>query len=384
MSLNDQNGGKGPTDTAAAGRLRVGVVFGGRSAEHRVSIRSARTVAGALAEAGFEVAPLGIGLDGCWVAPEVARAALDGETDTLAAVGGELRASLEHLVSAPVDVVFPLVHGTWGEDGTMQGLFEMLDLPYVGAGVAASAIAMDKVQCKRLLESNAIRTVDFVAFDRSQWGRDPADCLARARALRDSTPGSALFVKPSVGGSSVGIRRVSVDAELEAAIDFALRFDDLVLVERAVTGRELECAVLGYENLDASAIGEIVPGNEFYDYADKYLEDKAGLELPARLDAATARRLQEIAVRAFAAIGGTGMARVDFLLEKSAAGDDKIYVNEINTLPGFTSISMYPKLWELSGVPLTELVTRLVEIAQRRHVDRTRLNEGIGEWIAGL
>jgi D-alanine-D-alanine ligase len=373
-----------PGQARSGERLRVGVVFGGRSVEHRVSVRSARTVAEALAEAGFDVAPLGIALDGCWVEPAAAQAALDGKTDTLEARGAELRASLAHLLAAPVDVAFPLVHGTWGEDGTMQGLFEMLDLPYVGAGVAASAIAMDKVQCKRLLEANAIRTVDFVAFDRRQWAGDPDDCLARARALRDSTPGSALFVKPSVGGSSVGIRRVSAGSELEAAIDFAFRFDDLVLVERAVTGRELECAVLGYEELEASAIGEIVPGNEFYDYADKYLEDNAGLEMPARLADSTTERLQDMAVRAFAAIGGAGMARVDFLLEKSAAGDDKLFVNEINTLPGFTSISMYPKLWELSGVPLTELVSRLVGIAQRRHADRTRLNEGIGEWIAGL
>ncbi len=256
---------------------RVGVVFGGRSAEHRVSIRSARTVAGALAEAGFEVSPLGIALDGCWVEPAVAQAALDGETDTLEAQAreaqtggtqtggtrrGELRASLEHLLAAPIDIAFPLVHGTWGEDGTMQGLFEMLDLPYVGAGVAASAIAMDKVQCKRLLESNGIRTVEFVAFDRRQWGSDPQDWLARARALRESTPGSALFVKPSVGGSSVGIRRVNADDELEAAIDFAFRFDDLALIERAVTGRELECAVRRHADRTRlnEGIGEWISG----------------------------------------------------------------------------------------------------------------------------
>ncbi|MDH3404733.1 MAG: D-alanine--D-alanine ligase [Acidobacteriota bacterium] len=366
-----------------AGR-RVGVVFGGRSVEHQVSIRSARAVTAALAEAGFAVHPLGIALDGCWVDPAAARAALAGEVDTLEAAGGDPRASLEQLLSAPVDVAFPLVHGTFGEDGTMQGLFEMLDLPYVGAGVTASAVAMDKVQCKRLLETAGIRTVEFVALDRRGWQADPAAGLARIHAMWETSLATAAFVKPSVGGSSVGVQRVARESELAAAIDLAFRFDDQVLVERAVPGREIECAVLGYETLEASAVGEIVPGREFYDYADKYLEDTARLEAPAVLAPTLADRVRATAIRAFAAIGGAGLARVDFLLEKSTAGDDKLYVNELNTLPGFTSISMYPKLWELSGVPLPDLVIRLVEIADRRHADRRRLNDGIRDWIRGL
>jgi D-alanine-D-alanine ligase len=358
------------------GAARVGVVFGGRSAEHQVSLRSARTVAAALAEAGFEVVPLGVALDGCWVDRAAARAALEGDVATLPSPGGAVPPSLAALLTAEIDVAFPLVHGTWGEDGTMQGLFEMLDLPYVGAGVATSAIAMDKMQCKRLLEASGVATVDSVAIGRRDWDRDPAAGLGAVERLGPPP----LFVKPSVGGSSVGVRKVSVADDLRQAIDFALRFDDAVLVEHAVTGRELECAVLGYETLEASVVGEIVPGHEFYDYADKYLEDTARLEMPAPLDAAVAAAVRDTAVRAFAAIGGAGMARVDFLL----AASGELYVNEINTLPGFTSISMYPKLWGLTGVPLPELVSRLVGIAQRRHADRRRLNDGINDWIAGL
>jgi D-alanine-D-alanine ligase len=357
-------------------RSTVGVVFGGRSAEHQVSIRSARTVAGALREAGHRVFPLGVTLDGAWVDRETSQGALSGTSSTLEAVGGDIRPSLDRLLAAPIDLAFPLIHGTWGEDGTLQGLFEMLDLPYVGAGVGASALAMDKVQCKRVLEAVGLATVDFRALGRAAWERDRAACLATVQEL----PGPPLFVKPAVGGSSVGVRRVGAAAELEGAIDFAFRFDEQVLVERAVAGRELECAVLGYRELEASVVGEIIPGHEFYDYADKYIDDGARLEAPARLDVALAGRLRQMAVEAFAAIGGVGMARVDFLLE----GEAGLFVNEINTLPGFTSISMYPRLWELAGVPLPDLVARLVEIADRRHADRRLLNDGIRQWIEEL
>jgi len=355
--------------------LTVGVVFGGRSTEHQVSIRSARTVAGALAEAGYGVRALGVALDGCWASREVSEAALEGARDTIEAFGRPIVQSLEPLVTSSIDLAFPLVHGTWGEDGTLQGLLEMLDLPYVGAGVTASAVAMDKVLCKQVLEASGIATVESVAFDRRQWQVNRDACLVAARDL--AAP--PLFVKPSVGGSSVGVRRVDDGSALAEAIDFAFRFDDRVLVERGVEGRELECAVLGYEELKASILGEIVPGNAFYDYADKYIEDGARLEMPAQLEPALADSLRQRAVDAFGAIGGAGLARVDFLLE-----GDRAFVNEINTLPGFTSISMYPKLWELTGVPLPDLVGRLVEIARRRHADRTRLNDGIRDWIADL
>lgn len=354
----------------------MGVVFGGRSTEHQVSIRSARTVARALRDGGHRVYPLGVGLDGAWLNRETSQQALSGEHETLESPGGDIRPSLSHLLEAPIDVAFPLIHGTWGEDGTLQGLFEMIDVPYVGAGVAASAIAMDKVQCKRTLEAVGVPTVEFLAVGRFEWKEGREDCLAAVTELS----GPPIFVKPSAGGSSVGVRRVVDPLEIAEAIEFALRFDERVLIERGIVGRELECAMLGYETLKASVIGEIVPGREFYDYADKYIEDGARLEIPAQLEDAMAGRLREMAVDAFAAIGGVGMARVDFLLE----GDDGLYVNEINTLPGFTDISMYPKLWDLAGVPLPDLVSRLVDVALRRHADRRQLNDGIHDWIRDL
>lgn len=353
----------------------VGVIFGGRSVEHQVSIVSARTVARGLAEAGHQVTPLGIAQDGCWVSPSAASEVLRGDTRAIEALELPVAPTLRHLVAAGVEVLFPIVHGTWGEDGTLQGLCEMLDVPYVGANVTTSALAMDKLLSKRQLAAAGVPVVEFESAGRAAFERDPAPLLARCERLP-----LPLFVKPSVGGSSVGVRKVERREDLAEAVAFALRFDDAVLVERGVRGRELECAVLGYGDLEASAVGEIVPGREFYDYADKYLEDNARLLAPAELPQAVAERVRRLAVEAFAALGGSGMARVDFLLE----GEDGLFVNEINTLPGFTAISMYPRLWDLSGLPLPKLVDRLVQIALERHRDRRRLDEGIKQWLAEL
>ncbi len=355
--------------------VRVALVFGGRSVEHKVSITSARTVALGLEAAGHEVVPFGIALDGCWLDPEASAPALTGEVDVLEAVGAPIAPSLAAFVTTPVDLVFPIVHGTWGEDGTLQGLFEILGLPYVGANVTASAVAMDKILCKRVLETAGVPVVPSVAVRRVELDRAPDEVHERLASLPPP-----VFVKPSGGGSSVGIRRVDLAEDVCAAVQFALRFDDAALVETEVKGRELECSVLGYPHLEASAVGEIVPGAEFYDYADKYLDDNAGLLVPAELDPAVESEIRELAVRAFGAIGGFGMARVDFLLQD----DGTLYLNEINTLPGFTSISMYPKLWEESGLSLAELVGRLVEDALVRHDDRRRLDAGIKAWVAEL
>jgi len=354
---------------------RVGVIFGGRSVEHQVSVASARTVAAALAAAGHQVVPLGIAPDGCWCDRPTADRALHGEVHALSPIGTSVAPTLRHLLDAAVEVLFPIVHGTWGEDGTLQGLCEMLDLPYVGTGVLSSAVAMDKIVAKQQLEAAGIPVVDFEVVDRRAFGTSNEEALRRLERLD-----SPLFVKPAVGGSSVGITKVVDRRDVLAAIELALRFDDRVLIECGVEGRELECAVLGYRRIQGSAIGEIVPGKAFYDYADKYLDEGAQLLAPADLDAAVADHLREVAVEAFTALGGWGMARVDFLLESP----ERFFINEINTLPGFTAISMYPRLWELSGVPNPELVSRLVEIAQRRHGDRIRLDQGIKEWIAEL
>ncbi len=353
----------------------VGVVFGGRSVEHQVSIRSARTVAQGLREAGHAVTPLGIAADGCWIDAEASAAILSSETKEIPPLGVPVAPTLRHLLASGVEVAFPIVHGTWGEDGTMQGLFEMLDLAYVGPGVTASALAMDKLLSKRQFQAAGVPVVDSEGVSRAELERDPGAVVKRCERLP-----LPLFVKPSVGGSSVGVRKVDSRNCIESSIRFALQFDDTVLVERGVKGRELECAVLGYRELEASVVGEIIPGNEFYDYADKYLQDTAGLVAPAELPEAVAARLRQIAVDAFAAIGGAGLARVDFLLE----GEDDLYVNEINTLPGFTSISMYPRLWGLTGLPLSKLVDRLVHIALDRQRDRRRLDEGIKAFLAEL
>jgi D-alanine-D-alanine ligase len=355
-------------------KQRVGVVFGGRSVEHEVSINSARTVAAALAQAGHEVVPLGIAPDGCWLSPVESQPALDGRIAALPAPGGPIAPTLRHLFEASVYVIFPIVHGTWGEDGTLQGLCEMAGIPYVGAGVTASAIAMDKLQTKRVLADSGVPVVEFRAVSSVRFDADPATFLESCAELP-----LPLFVKPSVGGSSVGVQKVkSLDA-LEAAVRLALRFDDQVLVERGVQGREIEIAVLGLHDIEASVPGEIVPGADFYDYADKYITDAAKLIAPAELEPALEARIRQVAVEAFAAIGGWGMARVDFLVE-----GERAYVNEINSVPGFTRISMYPRLWGLTGVPLPQLVDRLVDIALRRHAEQNELDAGIRDWLGEL
>lgn len=353
----------------------VGVVFGGRSVEHQVSVRSARTVAQGLREAGHQVTPLGVAQDGCWIDAEASAAVIGGEAKEIPPIELPVAPTVRHLLASGVEVVFPIVHGTWGEDGTFQGLCEMLDLAYVGCGVTASALAMDKVLCKRQLQAAGVPVVEYEAISRNDFEQDRGAFLERCERL-----GFPLFVKPSVGGSSVGVKKVPDRSCLATSIEFALRFDDVALVERGVKGRELETAVLGYRQIEASAVGEIIPGNEFYDYADKYLQDTAGLVAPAEIPEAISERLRRTAVQAFQAIGGAGLARVDFFYE----GEDGLYVNELNTLPGFTSISMYPRLWGLSGIPLPALVDRLVRIALERHADRHRLDAGIKEFLAEL
>jgi len=353
--------------------VRVGLIFGGRSVEHRVSLSSARSVAAGLAKSGHEVLPLAVAQDGCWLGPEESAAALKERSEALAPLGVPIAPTLRHLLTAQAEVLFPLIHGTWGEDGSLQGLCEMIDLPYVGAGVAASAVGMDKQLSKRLWRQQGIPVVRDEVIVRADLEAGEESLQARLAPL-----GMPVFVKPCVGGSSVGVKRVDRPADLMRDLDWALQFDDRLLVEQAIVGRELECAVLGYRRLRASAIGEIVPSQEFYDYDDKYILDAAGLHVPADIPPAMADRLRDLAVRAFAAVGGWGMARVDFLV----GADDTIHVNEVNTLPGFTSISMYPKLWAAAGFPLPSLVDRLVQIAVRRHHDRAGVDQGIKDWLA--
>lgn len=360
-------------------RLRIGVLFGGRSGEHEVSLASAASVVRALDPEKYEAVPIGISKDGRWL---VGGGAVKMLADVLKS--GErvslppdpTSAALVPLAqgsgrpSVAVDVVFPVLHGTFGEDGTVQGLLELAGLPYVGAGVLASAVGMDKDVQKRLFAEAGLPTVPFLAVRRAEWEQNRAKVLAQIKK-KFKFP---LFVKPATLGSSVGMTRVKDARELGGAMDLAAEFALKIIVERGVNGREIEVSVLGNDDVRASIPGEIVPHREFYDYAAKYLEGGTQLVIPAVLTKKQVATFQDYAVRSFRAIDGTGMARCDFFLERS---NGKILVNELNTIPGFTSISMYPKLWEASGLPYPKLIDRLIELALELHREKARTKYSI-------
>jgi D-alanine-D-alanine ligase len=360
-------------------RLRVGVLFGGRSGEHEVSLASATSVIRALNPEKYEAVPIGITKEGRWLVgtsaqkmlPEVLksgeRVVLPADPSASALVPIDSTAGRP---SVPVDVVFPVLHGTFGEDGTVQGLLELAGLPYVGAGVLGSAAGMDKDLQKRLFEQAGLPIVPFLAVQRSEWEKKRAAVI---RVIRKKLR-FPLFVKPATLGSSVGMTRVANAKEIGKAMDFAAEFALKIVVEHGVTGREIEVSVLGNDDVRASIPGEIVPHREFYDYAAKYLEEGTKLVIPARLTKKQVAKFQDYAVRAFRAIEGTGMARCDFFLEKRSG---KIYLNELNTIPGFTSISMYPKLWEASGIPYSQLIDRLIELAFALHREKARTKYSI-------
>jgi D-alanine-D-alanine ligase len=360
-------------------KLRVGVIFGGRSGEHEVSLASAASVIRALDAEKYEAVPIGITKDGRWLVGGGAQKLLadvlkSGERVSLPP--DPTAASLVPLTpssgrpSVTVDVMFPVLHGTFGEDGTVQGLLELAGLPYVGAGVLASAVGMDKDVQKRLFAEAGLPIVPFLAVRRSEWERERVKVL-RAIKKKFRFP---LFVKPATLGSSVGMTRVKAAHALGAAIDTAAEFALKILVEKAVTAREIEVSVLGNDDIRASIPGEILPHREFYDYAAKYLEQGTRLLIPAPLKKKQVATFQDYAVRAFRAIDGTGMARCDFFLENRTG---KIFVNELNTIPGFTSISMYPKMWEASGLPYPKLIDRLIELAFELHREKARTKYSI-------
>jgi D-alanine-D-alanine ligase len=348
-------------------KLRVALVFGGRSGEHEVSVISARSVAGALDRERFELVPMAIDRAGGWADAATAAALLaaPGTTpDTVPGFSGEHRID-PRLLGPGIDAVLPILHGPFGEDGTIQGLCEMLDLPYAGCGVTGSGVTMDKVLTKRLLRDAGLPTPRFAAFTAARWERERAACEAACGALP-----LPWFVKPSRMGSSVGVSKVKEAPALREAVRTALTYDDLVLVEEGIPAREIEVAVLEAEEPIASVPGEVVPGHEFYDYADKYLDDDCRLLAPAPLEPAHAAEARRLALAAFAACSCEGMARVDFLLDRR---DATFYVNELNTIPGFTSISMYPRLLALSGVAYPRLVATLIERGIARHQRRSAL-----------
>src|SRR3984957_316709 len=394
-------------------KLRVGILFGGRSGEHEVSLLSAASVLNAIDKKKYEVVPIGITKEGRWLTAEHAEKLLQGKAadrsvrSTLPALragdpestpGAAVLARGESVVVPPepvhrqsglvpfqtdaaltrrasdrainVDVIFPVLHGTFGEDGTIQGLLELADIPYVGAGVLGSAAGMDKDIMKSLFLAAGIPIVRHVTILRCAWENDPKQVQKRI----ESKLIYPVFVKPANLGSSVGISKAHNRKELGPAIEEAAKFDRKIVIEQGVGGkkekaREIECSVLGNDEPAASVPGEIVPGKEFYDYTAKYVDEGSQLIIPAKLTKAQTKRVQELAIAAFKAVDCSGLARVDFLMDPKT---EKIYLNEINTMPGFTAISMYPKLWASSGLAYPDLIDRLIQLGIERHEDKKK------------
>ena len=375
-----------------AKKLRVGILFGGRSGEHEVSLLSAASVLRAIDRDKFDVTPIGITREGRWLAAADANHLLSGDAsavarrlragDPEATPGAKLLHEGIPTLLAPepgpqgpegkaIDVVFPVLHGTFGEDGTIQGLFELAGIAYVGSGVLGSAAGMDKDVMKRLFVEARLPIVKHVTLLRADWEKNPRKAIAQVeKSLR-----YPVFVKPANLGSSVGITKAHDRKELGPALTLAAKYDRKLIVEEGVGGkksraREFEVAVLGNDDPKASVVGEIVPGKEFYDYEAKYLSEGSVPVIPARISRAESKNIREMAVAAFRACDLAGLARVDFLMDP--VGRQRIFVNEVNTMPGFTQISMYPKLWEASGLSYTSLITRLIELALERQAEKNK------------
>lgn len=355
-------------------KIRVGVIFGGRSGEHEVSLQSATSVINYLDKEKFDIVPLGISKEGKWLLPHEAKDALSSGLDVpsteviLRGGTGDL-IPLENGVgvsATKVDVVFPVLHGTYGEDGTIQGLLELAQIPYVGSGVLASAVGMDKAFMKDVFAVKGLPIVPYRVYTFKEWQSDMEGIL---NELEESLE-YPLFVKPANLGSSVGVSKAKDIEGLKKGIHEAFRYDRKIVVEQGLSNiREIECSVLGNDEPIASIPGEIIPNRDFYDYKAKYIDNASELIIPAKLKPETKKRVQDLAVKAFKALDSAGMARVDFFVTQ----DEEVILNEINSIPGFTKISMYPKLWEASGIDYTELLTRLIELALERHQEKQRI-----------
>jgi len=364
-------------------KIRVGILFGGRSGEHEVSLTSAQGVIKAIDKDKYEVVPIGITKGGRWLVggdplkalraavdmPPVLAALSDEEAEAPQTVLVPLEPGPSALTKAgaplEIDVIFPILHGPHGEDGTVQGLLELTGLPYVGAGVTASAVGMDKALAKDIFRTHGLPLLPYRVVLRKTWESNPAGVLVGCEAeLR-----YPMFTKPANLGSSVGVSKVHNRSELTAGLDEAARFDRKLIVEQGIEAREIEVSVLGNDDPIASVPGEIIPSREFYSYAAKYIDDASELLIPAPISEEHTEQVRELAVEAYLAIDCAGMARVDFLMDKAS---HKIWLNEVNTIPGFTPISMYPKLWEATGISYTELIDRLIQLALERHEDKGR------------
>lgn len=360
-------------------KIRVGLIFGGRSGEHDVSLASAQSVMANLDPNKYEVMPIGITPSGSWLLgaePAQLRAARQGaapEQSTEVTLTGDptLRRLIPVQSNEPLqnngalDVIFPVLHGTYGEDGTLQGLLEMANVPYVGCGVLGAALGMDKEKMKMVFQAISLPVGPYLVYRRNEWERTPEKILDTI----EQQLGYANFVKPVNLGSSVGVSKAHDRVELEHAMQVAAEYDRKIIIEKGINCRELECAVLGNDEPIVSVVGEIVASSEFYDYNAKYIDNKSQSFIPADLPQQTADEVRRQAIQAFLALDLSGLARVDFFLERET---NKVYINEVNTMPGFTQISMYPKLWEASGLPYNELLDSLIELAIERHDDRQR------------
>lgn len=370
-------------------KVRVGLVYGGRSGEHEVSLQTALAVMKAFDYDKYEIIPFYISKEGGWRSGEMLTAPpADIERLRLADGGAQsgldaLKPLLNGLSGAsveggsrsgdgkPLDVVFPLLHGTFGEDGTIQGMLEMANIPYVGAGVLASAVGMDKVMMKKVFAQDGLPQCVYRYFTRTQWEKDPAFFVMEVEVAL----GYPCFIKPANLGSSVGISKARNREELMDAVGYAFRFDRKVIVEEFVDAREIEVSVLGNDEPRASVCGEIATSSEFYDYKAKYMDGKSMMHIPAGISEEAAESIREMAIRAFLAIDGSGLSRVDFFMRKS---DGQLFINEVNTMPGFTPYSMYPLMWKESGVSYSELLDTLIELAITRHSDKQRIDYGGG------
>jgi len=368
-------------------KLRVGVVFGGRSGEHEVSLASAEAVIANLSPDKYEIVPIGITKNGQWLlgsepatllaaghtVEAVQGSATDPQGTSLVTITGDptlkrlipLQAGKPLNENGEIDIIFPVLHGTYGEDGTMQGLLEMANIPYVGNGILGASLGMDKEKMKMVFDAAGLPNVRYLVYRRNQWERDP-DAIVEAVEQQLGYP---TFVKPVNLGSSVGINKAHDRAELVHAINVAAEFDRKIIIEQGINCREFECAVLGNDEPIVSVVGEVVASNEFYDYNAKYIDNQSRIDIPAHISPALSEQIRRYAIQAFQALDLNGLARIDFFIDKDT---EQVYINEVNTLPGFTKISMYPKLWAASGIPYDELLDRLIELGIERYEDRQR------------
>lgn len=364
------------------GKINVGILFGGRSAEHEVSLQSANNVIDAIDREKYNITLIGIDKAGQWYlndnsrfllnSQDPKRIALDKTEKKVVLVPGEESKELVTIASggkcSTIDVIFPILHGPYGEDGTVQGLLKLTNIPFVGAGVLGSAIGMDKDVAKRLLRDAGIPIAKFLVF--YKWQRSGITFTEAQEQL-----GLPLFVKPANAGSSVGVSKVRTEEEFQRALDEAFAFDSKILIEEYIEGREVECAILGNQQPIASRVGEIIAQQDFYSYESKYIDENGAiLNIPAQISENTERQIQKLAVEAFQVLCCEGLARVDFFLTK----ENRIIINEINTIPGFTKISMYPKLWEISGVSYCALIDKLIQLALEKHADDQQLKTSYG------